>query len=460
MSLSNERRENRGTSGLLKVAKMSIAEALQRAVPGKISARDRIEVPGHHPRTEFADLPVYAAMQKHREIADTMGVSNPFYRSHEKRAGAVTWMEGREHINFASYDYLGLAQHPAVSAAAKVAIDHYGMSVSASRIVAGERPVHRELEEALASFYQTEDALVFVSGHATNVSTISALMNHGDLIVQDELIHNSAHVGAKLSGATCKSFRHNDMASLEKILEENRASHRQALIVVEGLYSMDGDFPELPRLVELKKRYGAWLMIDEAHSLGVLGATGKGIAEHFGVPMTEVDIWMGTLSKTLGTCGGYIAGKRELIEILKFQAAGFVYSVGMPPALAAGAFAALRILEAEPERVKRLQHNSMLFLEEARKAGLNTATSEGYAVVPVIVGDSLKAVKLTENLLERGVNALPIIFPAVPMKLARVRFFITADHTDEQIKKTVGIIREELDKLAKSRFTIAAFMGR
>lgn len=459
MSLTNDRRENRGKGGLLSVAKLSLAGALQRARPGKLASSDRIEYVVH-PSTAFSELPVFAAMQKHREIADTMGVANPFYRSHEKREGAVTWMGGREHINFASYDYLGLAQHHAVAEAAKAAIDQYGMSVSASRIVAGERPVHRDLEEALADFYETEDALAFVSGHATNVSTIAALMNHADLIIQDELIHNSAHVGAKLSGATCKSFRHNDMDSLEKLLAELRAQHKMALIVVEGLYSMDGDFPDLVRLIELKHRYGAWLMVDEAHSLGVLGETGKGIAEHFGVDPRKVDIWMGTLSKTLGTCGGYIAGKRELIEILKFQAAGFVYSVGMPPALSAGALAALKVLKEEPERVKRLQANSQLFLEEAKKAGLDTATSQGYAVVPVIVGDSLKAVKLTENLLARGVNALPIIFPAVPMKLARLRFFITADHTEEQIKNTVAIMREELDKVSGARFTIAAFMGR
>ncbi|MFM1815858.1 MAG: hypothetical protein RLZ98_2553 [Pseudomonadota bacterium] len=457
MSLSNERRENRGSGGLLSVAKLQIADALQRA--GKLASRERIQT-AVHPRTEFRDLPVFSAMEKHREIARTMGVSNPFYRVHERREGALTWMGGQPHINYASYDYLGLAQHPAVSEAAKAAINQYGMSVSASRIVAGERPVHGELESAIAEFYGTEAAVVFVSGHATNVSTIDALMKHGDLIVHDELIHNSAHVGAQLSGAACKSFRHNDMDSLEKVLAENRSKHNQALIVVEGLYSMDGDFPDLARLVELKNRYGCWLMIDEAHSLGVLGDTGKGIAEHFGIDFGEIDIWMGTLSKTLGTCGGYIAGCKELIEILRFQAAGFVYSVGMPPAISAAALKALEILKAEPERVKRLQANSRLFLEEARAAGLDTATAEGYAVVPVIVGDSLKAVKMTESLLERGINALPIIYPAVPMKLARLRFFITADHTPEQIKETVAIAREELDKVSKGRFTIAAFMGR
>ena len=291
-----------------------------------------------------------------------------------------------------------------------------------------------------------------VSGHATNVSTIDALLNHADLIVYDELIHNSAHVGAKLSGATCKSFAHNDMEALEKVLREHRAKHKQALIVVEGLYSMDGDFPDLRPLVELKEQYGCWLMVDEAHSLGVLGKTGRGIAEHYGVDPRRVDIWMGTLSKTLGTCGGYIAGKHALIEILKYQAAGFVYSVGMSPPMVAGAYAALEVLKEEPERVRRLQDNGALFLAEAKKVGLNTATSEGFSVVPVIVGDSVKAVKLTEALLKRGVNALPIIYPAVPLKQERIRFFITAEHTPEQIREAVRITAEELETLTKARF--------
>ena len=459
MSLTKDHRVNRGQGGLLSVARHSIAEAFHRNRSGQLADPDRIDYQVH-PGVEFADLPVYAAMMKHREIADAMGVANPFYRSHEKRDGAVTWMNGREHINYASYDYLGLSQHPAVLKASKEAIDQYGMSVSASRIVAGERPVHGALEDAIARFYGTEDAIIFVSGHATNVSTIDALMSHGDLIIQDELIHNSAHVGARLSGATCKSFAHNNMDALEAILKEHRAQHKLALIVVEGLYSMDGDFPDLPRLIELKKRYGAWLMVDEAHALGVLGATGRGIAEHFSVDFGDIDIWMGTMSKRLGTSGGYIAGNADLIEILKFQATPCVYSDGMTPAVTAGAQLALKILVDEPERVQHLQQNSSLFLEEADKAGVDTGSATGYAVVPVIVGDSLKAVKLTENLMERGINALPIIYTAVPMKAARLRFFITSEHTEQQIRDTIAITKEELEAISKLRYTVAAFFGR
>ena len=353
-------------------------------------------------------------------------------------------MDGKTLINFGSYDYLGLNQAPSVSQAAKDAIDQYGTSVSASRVVAGERPLHRALETGLAQFYDTEDCVVFVSGHATNVSTIGTLMSAGDLILHDELVHNSALVGAKLSGAVTKSFAHNNMESLQRLLVEMRGEYRNVLIVVEGFYSMDGDMPDLPRLVELKKRFGAWLMVDEAHSLGVLGKTGRGVAEHYGVPSRDIDIWMGTLSKTLGSCGGYICGTKELVAILKFQAPGFVYSVGMPAPAAAAALAALELLKAEPERVAKIKANGDLFLAEAKAAGLDTGTSIGYAVVPVIVGDGIKAIKMTERLLARGVNALPIMYPAVPMKAARLRFFITSEHTAEQIKTAVKIVKEEL----------------
>jgi 7-keto-8-aminopelargonate synthetase-like enzyme len=309
--------------------------------------------------------------------------------------------------------------------------------------------MHREFEQEMADFYGSDACLAFVSGHATNISTIGVLMGPEDLIVQDELMHNSALVGGKLSRATSINFRHNNLDDLEKVLRENRAKHKNALILAEGLYSMDGDFPDLPRLIQLKKRYGCWLMMDEAHSLGVMGKNGRGSFEHFGVDPREVDIWMGTLSKTLGSCGGYICGSNDLIEILKYQAPGFVYSVGLSPPATAAALAALRILKSDPARIARLQANGHLFVEEAKKAGLDTMTSAGYSVVPVMVGDPVRAVRLTDRLVERGINALPIIHPAVPMKAARIRFFMTSKHTPEQIRLTVKIVAEELASIAK-----------
>lgn len=408
----------------------------------------------------FSELPEYEAGLQQRAAADALGVENPFFRVQEGRAGATTRVGGRELINFASYDYLGFNQHPGVAAAAKAAIDTYGTSVSASRLVAGERPILRALEERLAKIYGAEAAVVFVSGHATNVATISTLLRPQDLVVYDALSHSSILVGIKLSGATRRSFPHNNLDVLQAILQEAGPAHERILIVVEGLYSMDGDVPDLKRLIDIKTRYGAWLMVDEAHALGVLGATGRGTAEHFGVPPGEVDIWMGTLSKTLAGCGGYIAGSTALVEILKLQASGFVYSVGLSPPVAGAALEALAILQQEPARVERLQKNGQLFLATARSAGLDTGLGAGCAVCPVIVGDSLRAAKLSERLLARGFNVLPIIYPAVPIQSARMRFFITSEHTDDQIRAAVAATKDELAQLIEEKvgLSVAARM--
>ena len=436
----------RTVAGLKEVAG-SIAKTLGTAGPSTTEANEN-----YAPARAFSELPAYQAINNYRSrMMGMLGVKNPYYRCHHGRFGAETMCEGHELINFASYDYLGLNQEPALAESATAALKEFGTSVSASRLLAGERPLHGQLERALADFYEAEDCAAFVSGHATNVSTIGILMRPDDLIVHDELMHNSGLMGARLSRATTVSFHHNNLDHLEKVLRENRGKHKNALIVTEGHFSMDGDFPDLPRLIEIKKRYGAWLMVDEAHSLGVLGKTGRGVAEHFGVEFGQVDIWMGTLSKTLASCGGYICGSKALIDILRYQAPGFIYSVGLSPPGTAAALAALEILKAEPNRVARLQENGRLFLEEAKKAGLDTLTSAGYSVVPIMVGCPARALRVTERLFERGVNVLPVIYPAVPMKAARLRFFITARHTPEQIRSTVKLIAEEVTEIRKKQ---------
>jgi 7-keto-8-aminopelargonate synthetase-like enzyme len=299
-----------------------------------------------------------------------------------------------------------------------------------------------------------------VSGHATNVTTIGALLESGDVIFHDALSHNSIVTGAQLSGAQRRSFAHNDLDALETLLQSTRHEHRRALIVVEGLYSMDGDAPDLAGLVALKKRYDAWLMVDEAHGLGVTGRTGAGLFEHCGVDPKEVDIWMGTLSKTLSTCGGYICGPIALIEYLKHTAGGFVYSVGMSPPLAAAAEVALAVMHAEPERVERLRQNGTLFLATAKKLGLDTGFSLGLAVVPIIVGDSLKAVTLSDRLFRRGINVQPIIHPAVPERASRLRFFLTSEHTPDQIRDTVNAVAEELAAIDKGGSLIEQLLAK
>ena len=412
--------------------------------------------------TDFTTLPGYREMQTQRSFAQMLGLENPFFRVHEERAGAETRIGNRTYSNFASYDYLGLNGHPEVSGAAKAAIDRYGTSTSASRLVAGERPVHRALESKLAAIYGADDAVAMVSGHATNVGVIGQMIGSRDLIVHDEFIHNSVALGAQLSGATRRSFPHNDLDALESILVSSRRQYGRALIVVEGLYSMDGDWPDLARIIEMKKRHGAWLLVDDAHGLGVLGGRGYGIAEQLGIDPREVDIWMGTLSKTLSGAGGYIAGPLPLTDFIRTSVGAFVFSVGLSPPVAAAALAALTVMEREPERVTRLHANGATFLRAAKRHGLDTGTSEGLAITPVIVGESLKAATLSDKLGGRGINVMPILHPAVPERLARLRFFITSEHTTEQLEAAAAATAEEVSSLigtADALLTIAKTLG-
>nr|WP_321455501.1 aminotransferase class I/II-fold pyridoxal phosphate-dependent enzyme [uncultured Cohaesibacter sp.] len=410
-------------------------------------------------KTDFATLDLYQQISVQREMAEKLQTRDPYFAMHEVRAGATTVINGKELINFASYDYLGLNGLDEVHDAAKKAIDEFGTSVSGSRPTSGERPFHVALEKQLAEIYSSEAALVFVSGHATNVSTIGELLGPTDLVVFDAYSHNSVVTGCKLSGAARRSFKHNDCNDLERILEESRDKHDRVMIVVEGLYSMDGDMPDLARLVEIKERFGVWLMVDEAHSLGVLGATGKGIFEQQNVDPSRVDIWMGTMSKTMSGCGGYICGSQALIDILKFFASGFMYSVGLSAPLAVAGSKSLEIMLREPWRVEKLQSNAKFFKQAAEAAGLNTGLSLGFCVIPVIVGDSLRAVKLSNNLMDRGIFAFPITYPAVPMNEARLRFFISATHSEEQLQQAVDITAEELGKLEEANFSIATSIG-
>jgi 8-amino-7-oxononanoate synthase len=391
-------------------------------------------------RSRFEAMPQYQRIKIIFEGGHKLGLSSPFFHVHEGIAGATTQIGGRTLINYGNYNYLGLAGDPLVSARAKEAIDRYGTSTSASRISAGERPIHHQLERALADFYETDDCAILVSGHATNVTVIGFLFSQGDLIVHDELAHNSIVQGALLSGAKRLTFPHNDWDALDQLLRRVRHQYRNVLVVLEGLYSMDGDFPDLPRFVEVKTRHEAFLMVDEAHALGVLGRTGHGLHEHFGMPSDSVDIWMGTLSKTLAGCGGYIAGCQPLVHMVRGDAPGSLYSVGMPPAMVAASLAALERLQAEPERVAALQANGKLFLDMARKAGLNTGHSAGYAVVPIITGSSIKAIRWAHALFEEGINVHPVFYPGVEEKAARLRFFICSTHQPEQIECTIAAL--------------------
>lgn len=434
------------------------SRAKQRLVEELLAARNRRANKSQAPRPEaqpgrakssygLDSIPGFRQMRLQKGAADMLKLENPFFQCHDGLAGATSSINGREVLNFASYNYLGLNGHPEVKAAAEAAVQRYGTSASASRLVAGERPIHRELEKALADLHGVEDAVVMVSGHATNVTTIGHIMGPRDLILYDSWIHNSAVQGAALSGARRLSFPHNDHEAAERILQDQRRRHERVLILLEGIYSMDGDLPNLAAFIDIKRRHDAILLVDEAHSVGVLGKSGRGIAEQCGIDPTDVDLWMGTLSKTLSACGGYIASRADFVEYLKYTAPGFVFSVGMSPPLAAAALASIQVMLREPERIARLQARGQLFLEAARAAGLDVGTSEGFSVVPVITGNSVVATKLGQRLLERGINALPIIHPAVPEKSARLRFFLTSEHEEQQIRHAVAVTAEELARL-------------
>jgi 8-amino-7-oxononanoate synthase len=390
---------------------------------------------------DFSTLPAAREVAAARNIGRQIGLSSPYFHSHEGIAGAHTRIAGRDLINFSSYNYIGLNGDPRVHAAATGAIARYGVSASASRYVSGERPVHAALETLLARHYGVDDAVTMVSGHATNVTTIGHLMGAGDLILHDTLVHNSAAEGMRLSGARRLAFPHNDAAAAAALLAAERGRHNRALILIEGHYSMDGTVPDLAAFVALARAHDAWLMVDEAHSLGVLGATGRGLAEAQGVDPRGVDIWMGTLSKSLASTGGYIAGSHALVDMLRHTAPGFVYSVGLPPALAAAAETALRLLHAEPWRVTRLQDNARRFRDLARGAGFDAGQSAGFGIVPIMLGDSLTAMRVAASLVARGINVQPIAFPVVPEGQARLRFFLSSEHSDQDIDRTVEALR-------------------
>ncbi len=394
--------------------------------------------------TGFEHHPAYRELAAARRLGLLSGLRDPHYRLHDGRAGARTSIDGRPLINFASYDYLGLNGHPEVLAAHAAAAERYGTSVSASRLTSGERPVHAALEAALAAHYQAESGLVFVSGHATAGAVLQALLGPRDLLLHDELIHNCVVVGAAAARCQRIGFRHNDIEALERLLLRHRDSFDNVLIVTEGLFSMDGDGADLEALVAVKERHGAWLMVDEAHALGVLGATGKGSAEHAGIDPRQVDIWFGTLSKAVVGCGGYICGSRALTDILRARAPGLVYSVGLPAPLAAASLCALQIMQREPQRVATLQARSRGFWAALRGSGVALGSSWGFGIVPVILGEDLATLALAQRLEELGICAFPVVQPGVPAGTARLRFFLSASHAEADVQAATQALLQAL----------------
>lgn len=398
----------------------------------------------------ITDFPEWQALDKRLRDFESEGTQNPYFTVHEQVVNDTTRVGDRVLINFSSYNYLGLSGDERVTARAQEALSRYGTSVSASRLLSGEKPVHRELEAAIAGLLRVQDAVTLVGGHSTNVTVIGHILGEQDIVLHDALAHDSIMQGCRLSGATRRPFKHNDAAHLDQLLTTVRDRYRRALVVIEGAYSMDGDIGDLPAFIEVAKRHDALLMVDEAHSIGVLGARGGGIGEHFDVDRSQVDIWMGTLSKSLSSCGGYLGGSHELIEYLRYSLPGFIYSCGLPPASAGASLASIEILQAEPERVAALHAKADYMRAGFAGAGLSFGDSSGTPIIPFVVGDSRRSLVLAAQLREAGINVDPILYPAVPNDQTRLRFFVTASHSFEQIDRTVKILAGLVEPAAQN----------
>ncbi len=355
----------------------------------------------------------------------------------EVRGGARVRVRGREMGMYASYSYLGLLGHPRINQAARHAVDKFGTGTNGVRTLAGSLTIHSELEETIAAFKHAEAAITYSSGYATNLTVVSTLMGRGDFVISDKLNHASIVDGCLMSGAEFRRFRHNNMEDLEKRLQQVPAGSSK-LVIADAVFSMDGDIIDLPRMVDLCKKYDAWLMIDEAHSVGVLGKTGRGIEEHFGLG-DVIDIKMGTLSKTIPSVGGYVAAKKEIITYLRHASRAYIFSAALPPAQAAAANEAFKVILDEPWRIEKLNQNTKQFIEGLKSAGFDTMLTET-AIVPVLCGSDERAFALTRECQHHDVFVLPVVSPAVPEGLARLRATITAAHESNEIARAMEVI--------------------
>jgi glycine C-acetyltransferase len=357
----------------------------------------------------------------------------------ELRGGARVLVNGREMGMFASYSYLGLVGHPRINAAAREAIDRFGTGTHGVRSLAGSLTLHRELEERIAEFKGAEAAITFSSGYVTNLTTVSSLVGRGDYVISDKLNHASIVDGCLMSGAKFVRFHHNDMASLENRLQQTEAGATK-LVVADAVFSMDGDIIDFPKMVELCQKYSAWLMVDEAHSVGVLGKTGRGIEEHFNLPGV-IDIKMGTMSKTIPSVGGYVAGKRDIIEYLRHASRAYIFSAALPPAQAAAANEAFKVILDEPWRVDKLRANATQFIGGLKARGFDTMLTQT-AIVPVLCGEDDEAFAMTRVVQHHDVFVLPVVSPAVPPGLARLRATVTSAHEANEIEHAMNVIEQ------------------
>jgi glycine C-acetyltransferase len=364
--------------------------------------------------------------------------------------GPVCTYDGKKVINLASNNYLGLCDDPRLKEAAIAATQKYGVGSGAVRTIAGTMRIHMELEEKIAAFKGVEACVVFQSGFTANAGTVSSILGKEDFILSDELNHASIIDGARLSRAKIKVFRHKDVAHCEELLKETQNEPGRKLVITDGVFSMDGDIGPVAKLCDVADKYGAIMMVDDAHASGVLGRNGRGSVDHFGCTQ-RVDVQVGTLSKAIGALGGYVCGSRDLIDYLYHRARPFLFSTSHPPSVAATCIAAFDILENEPERIERLWSNTRYFKEQLTNAGFDvggkTTPASETPITPIIIGDGRKTMDFSKALFDAGLMATGIAFPTVPEGKARIRTIMTSEHTREQIDQSLEIFASTARKM-------------
>jgi len=389
------------------------------------------------------------------EQLDDLRARGTFFRLRvlEDEQAAVCHYDGKQVINLASNNYLGLCNHPKLREAALAATVKYGVGSGAVRTIAGTMRIHMELEEKIAAFKGVEACVVFQSGFAANAGTVSSILGKEDFILSDELNHASIIDGARLSRAKIKVFRHKDVAHAEELLKELENEPGRKLVITDGVFSMDGDIGPVGELAALCEKYGAIMMVDDAHASGVLGRNGRGSVDHFGCT-DRVDVQVGTLSKAIGALGGYVCGSRDLIDYLYHRARPFLFSTSHPPSVAATCIAAFDLLESEPERIERLWSNTRYFQEQLAGVGFDvggkTTPKSETPITPIILGDGRKTMEFSRALFDEGLMATGIAFPTVPEGKARIRCIMTSEHTREMIDRaleTLTVVAKRMELL-------------
>ncbi len=386
----------------------------------------------------------FEALQEELETLEERGLYRNCRRIDAVEGGRIR-INGRWKINLASNNYLGLAQHPCVIAAAEEASRQFGVGSGSARLIGGTFPPHEALEEELARFKQAESAILFSTGYMASLGVVAALTGPEDLVIGDRLNHASLMDACRLSGTTLKVYPHKDVQRLEEALRLRRGRYRRAVVVTEGLFSMDGDIPPLPEIVQIARRYDAWVLVDDAHATGVLGASGRGSLEHFDLPAEGI-LQMGTLSKGLGSMGGFLAGPRVVVDLLRNRARSFIYTTALPPACAAAAREAIRVLREEPVWRDRLWSNTRRWIQGLQRIGVDLLSQES-PIVPIQTGGNRETMQMAHALLEASVFAPGIRPPTVPDGTGRVRTSVTALHTEEDLDSALKVFEKSMIQL-------------